>query len=133
MQLDARAAKLLTAGHHFTIDDCPGLRLKATATTRTWLYRDKSPVNGKMRQAKIGEWPAVCVSASIAGWEKLRKSRVSCVDAATEKRQAAAEAREADKEKRRNMKDPKLTVSRLCLDYHADRIEGDQLRPASLG
>lgn len=124
MQFDARAAKLLTAGQHFTIDECPGLRLKATATTRTWLYRYKSPVDGKMRQAKIGEWPAVSVSAAIAAWEKLRKARDSGVDAATEKRQAAAEARAAAQEKRHSAKEVKLTVSRLCQDYHAGRIEG---------
>jgi hypothetical protein len=43
---DARAAKALAAGNHLTFELAPGLRLKATASTRTWLYRYKSPLDG---------------------------------------------------------------------------------------
>jgi len=117
-----RAAKLLTAGQHFTIDECPGLRLKATATTRSLVYRYKSPVDGKMRQAKIGDWPAMSVSAAIAEWEKLRAARGGGIDAAAEKKKALAATRAAALERRQMKEASKLTVKRLCLDYHAGRM-----------
>lgn len=124
MQFDARAAKLLTAGQHFTITDCPGLRLEATATKRSWVYRYKSPVDARMRQTKIGEWPALSVSAAIAEWEKLRTARSGGVDVSTVKKQAAAAARAAAEEKRRSATVVRLTVGGLCQDYYAGRIEG---------
>ncbi len=122
MSFDARAAKLLAAGQHFTIDECPGLRLKASATTRAWIYRYKSPVDGKMRQAKIGDWPAMSISAAIAAWEKLRDDRGKGVDVAVNKRQAATEARADAKRRRTAEKEVKLTVLALCLEYHAKRV-----------
>jgi integrase len=122
MPFDARAAKLLEAGQHFTIDECPGLRLKATASTRTWVYRYKSPVDGKMRQSKIGEWPAMSVSAAIAEWEKLRIARGTGIDPAAVKKQAAADVRAAADEKRARAKAEKLTVRRLAQDYYEGRI-----------
>src|SRR4051812_13212915 len=75
MHFDARKAKLLTAGQHCTISDCPGLRLEASATRRTWVYRYKSPIDMRMRQVKIGEWPAMSMAAAVAAWETLRSKR----------------------------------------------------------
>jgi hypothetical protein len=58
---DARSAKLLPAGEHIVVDatEYPGLRLEATATRKTWTYRYKSPVDARMRQVKVGNWPFV--------------------------------------------------------------------------
>ena len=50
MRFDARRAKLLAPGEAIIVDDAPGLRLVATATRKTWTYRYKSPVDGRMRQ-----------------------------------------------------------------------------------
>lgn len=56
-------------------------------TTRTWTYRYKSPVDGRMRQVKIGAWPAMSVAAAAGEWEKLRAARDAGADPAAEKRQ----------------------------------------------
>jgi len=86
MQFDARAAKLLAPGAHIIMDDYPGLRLKATAASRAWVYRHKSPLDGKMRQIKLGDWPAVSVAAAIVKWESLKLQREDGRDPSVEKR-----------------------------------------------
>jgi len=73
MRLDARAAKLLQPGQHIVIDGCPGLRLVATATRRTWTYRYKSPTDGRMRQVALGGWPAMALAAAAGAWAAAGK------------------------------------------------------------
>jgi hypothetical protein len=90
MRLDARAAKQLLPDTHLPVDGCPGLRLEATASRRSWTYRYKSPVDGRMRQVKIGEWPAMPVAAAAGEWEKLRTLRDAGADPALAKRDARA-------------------------------------------
>ncbi len=89
MRFDARAAKQMQPGTHMTIDGCPGLRLEASASRRSWTYRYKSPVDGRMRQTKIGEWPALSLAAAMGEWEKLRSGRDAGSDPALAKRQQA--------------------------------------------
>ncbi|WP_246327029.1 integrase arm-type DNA-binding domain-containing protein [Burkholderia guangdongensis] len=60
-----------------SIDGCPGLRLKATQTRWAWVYRFKSPVDERMRQIKIGEWPALSLAAAVVAWEHLKDDRKS--------------------------------------------------------
>lgn len=95
MQFDARAAKLMQPGEHFTISDCPGLRLEATATTRAWVYRFKSPLDGKMRQIKIGNWPEVSPARAQVEWEDLRDARAAGRDPAMDKRKSRQRERDA--------------------------------------
>jgi integrase len=96
---DARAAKALQPGGHLTVDGAPGLRLVATASLRTWTYRFKSPLDGRMRQIRLGHWPAMGLPAALAAWEKVRNQRAAGADPAAEKRQrrrhAAVDARES--------------------------------------
>jgi len=87
MAFDAREARLLQPGQHITIDDQPGLRLEATKTRRTWTYRYKSPVDERMRQVKVGDWPAMSYHAAVAQWEVLRKRRDEGIDLALEKKE----------------------------------------------
>lgn len=75
MTFDARSMRLLSAGDHLTSDDYPGLRMVASAKHRTWTYRYKSPVDGRMRQVSLGRWPAVSTSAAIEAWEAARAER----------------------------------------------------------
>ncbi|RQT18187.1 DUF4102 domain-containing protein [Burkholderia contaminans] len=89
MRFDARTAKQLLPGAHLTIDGCPGLRLEATASRRSWIYRYKSPVDERMRQIKIGEWPALSIAAAAVEWERLRDQRNAGNDPALAKRKAA--------------------------------------------
>lgn len=69
MQFDARAAKLLKPKEHFTIDGYPGLRLVAMSNLKTSKYRYESPVDGKIRQIKLGHWPSMSLPAAIVAWE----------------------------------------------------------------
>lgn len=90
MYFDARAAKLLKSGEKLNIEGCPGLRLVASESRRTWTYRYKSPIDAGMRQVKIGEWPAMSIAVAASKWEKLRAARDSGRDPAKEKRATAA-------------------------------------------
>lgn len=122
MSFDARAAKLLPAGEHFTMPDCPGLRFEATATSRAWIYRYKSPVDGKMRQVKLGDWPAMSVNAAKFEWEKLRDQRAKGLDMAAERR--AKRVREKDEEQVARVKRAnKLTVHALAGLYLSGHVE----------
>src|SRR6202035_4454516 len=114
---DARTAKMLQAGEHIVIDGSPGLRLEATKSRRTWTYRFKSPIDGRMRQTKIGEWPAMSAAAATAQWEILRAMRDSGRDPAIEKR--------GEHQSRTSMvpQGGVYTVSRLCADYLAGHVE----------
>lgn len=73
MFFDARKAKQLAPGEHLLVDGCQGLRLVATESTRTWVYRYK--VGDKMKQARLGHWPAVPVQAAAAQWQAMRDAR----------------------------------------------------------
>lgn len=122
MYFDARAAKLLKPGEHMTLDDNPGLRLVCTATRRTWIYRYKSPVDGRMKQTKIGAWPAMSPAAAIVEWEKLRAARDSGRDIAAERRSDRAAARAV--ENGEIVPDTAgYTVRRLCKDYLTGHVE----------
>jgi integrase len=112
MEFSARAAKALAPGEHLIVPDAPGLRLVAMESKRTWTYRYKSPVNGAMRQVKLGHWPALGLPAALAAWHAVKAARDAGGDPAAEKKakradaaaQAAAEV---------------LTVRRVCDDYLA--------------
>lgn len=123
MQFDAKAAKLLEPGQHFTISDCPGLRLEATATTRTWVYRFKSPVDQRMRQVKIGAWPKLSIAGATVEWERLRAIRSEGRDPAEERRVDRQEEKTA-KQRSRDEALGRLTVRKLCDHY----LEGHVVR-----
>ena len=114
---DARAAKLLAPGEYLGLDDYPGLRLQASARVRSWIYRYRSPVDGRMRQVRIGRWPEMSVSAAIVAWEELKRRRDAGEDIAADKRVARAEARAQAAEQAERVKVQAYTVQRLCEDY----------------
>ena len=122
MQFDAKAAKLLEPGQHFTISDCPGLRLEASASTRSWVYRFKSPIDDRMRQVKIGTWPKMSLVAAMVEWEKLREIRAAGRDPAGERRAARKGEREAE-EAARAAASRRLTVRKLCDLYLEGQVE----------
>lgn len=109
---DARAAKALKAGDLLTVEGAPGLRLVATDTLRTWQYRYRSPVDGRMRQIRLGHWPAVGLPAALAAWERLKKARDAGADPAAERRSKRQEAAAAGQEQA-------YTVARAVSDYLA--------------
>lgn len=109
---DARAAKALRAGDLLMVDGAPGLRLVATETLKTWTYRYRSPVDGRMRQVRIGHWPAVGLPAALAAWERLKLARDAGADPAAEKRTKRLRAAAAGEEQA-------YTVERAVSDYLA--------------
>jgi integrase len=117
---DARAAKQLQPGTHLTIEACPGLRLQATARTRAWTYRYKSPVDGRMRQVKLGEWPAMSCPAAIVAWEDLRRAREAGDDPALARRATRAQTRAT---MARARSDSVLTVGRVAEAYLVGHVE----------
>ena len=75
MQFDARAAKLLKPGQHLVVGGCPGLRLEVTPSTKTWTYRYKSPIDGRMKQAVLGQWPHMGIMQAVQAWQEQRQQR----------------------------------------------------------
>ena len=113
MGFDARAAKVLATGEHIAVDGAPGLRLVATETKRTWTYRYKSPVDGLMRQLRLGHWPAMGLPAALAAWERARAERAAGGDPSVDRRQRRQETAEAARAEG-------YTVRRACDEYLAD-------------
>jgi hypothetical protein len=123
MSFDARAAKLLQPGAHLTIADCPGLRLEASTQARAWTYRYRSPIDGRMRQVKLGRWPAMSFHAAAADWEKLRAVREAGEDPALAKRQARVDQRVAARRIAEQKRSEAYTVRQLCSDFLSGHID----------
>ena len=116
---DARAARLLAAGDHLTFDEVPGLRLVATAKLRTWVYRFKSPVDGRMRQQRLGHWPAMAPAAALVAWQAARDLRGTGVDPVAQRRAAKLQAAELLAAERAGQRRQAYTVRRLVDEYLA--------------
>ncbi|NTV09172.1 MAG: integrase family protein [Zoogloea sp.] len=123
MTFSARDAKLLQPGQHLTLDEQPGLRLEATEKFRTWVYRYKSPVDGRMRQVKIGRWPEMSFHAAVVEWESLRRRRDAGEDVSAMRRVVRQEAREVAARAQEEAQAATYTVRVLCDDYLAGHID----------
>ncbi|RAM63114.1 tyrosine-type recombinase/integrase [Herbaspirillum rubrisubalbicans] len=127
MYFDARAAKLLQPGQHLVVPDHPGLRLQATESTRTWVYRYKSPVDGRMRQVKIGSWPAMSVAAAIVRWEELKVERDAGVDLAVQRRDGRKQAQELADSMKESERLASLSVAEVCRFYLEGHIRVNRM------
>lgn len=114
MYFDARAAKLLQPGEHMVIDGCPGLRLVATATRKSWTYRYKEVATGRMKQVSIGQWPAMAVQVAAAEWSALRGQRAGGVDPVAQ--------RKAERVVKRDQEHGPYTVQKLVDDFIGGRL-----------
>lgn len=114
---DARTAKALPAGDHLTFDGAPGLRLKATASKRTWVYRYKSPIDDRMRQVRLGHWPAMSATDALVAWQQARNLREGGGDPSAHRRALKTEQREQVESSRRERTSAAYTVRRLADDY----------------
>jgi integrase len=108
MYFDARQAKLLKPGQHIVVDGCPGLRLTATETRRTWAYRYKNAA-GLMKQVKIGPWPEMPVAEAAAKWQELRARRDGGEDLTV--------SRQAEKLKAKDDPEAGYTLGQMVADY----------------
>lgn len=115
MRFDARVAAKLPSGEHMTFEGFPGLRLQASTNRKSWTYRYKSPVDGRMRQVKLGEWPAMAFAAAIAAWETSRVERDTGAElSALRRKKERAAARPSPDD---------YTVRQLCRDYLEGYVE----------
>lgn len=117
MKFDPRAAKLMKAGDQMVIEGAPGLRLVASSAGRSWIYRYRSPVDGKMRQMKFGMWPALSIGMAAAEWERLRNVRQSGADPALRRKEQRQEAERAAAEALRKRQSEQRTVAVLAGEY----------------
>jgi integrase len=129
---DARTAKQLPAGEHLTFIDYAGLRLSASTKSKNWVYRYKSPVDGRMRQISIGKWPAISFHAAVVAWENLKKERDAGGDPALKlkegKQQKKATIIEAEKAK----KELDYTVRNLCDDFLDGYVDINRARKGAV-
>jgi integrase len=112
MLFDPRAAKLLQPGEHIVVDGCKGLRLEATTVGKAWTYRYKSPVDGRMRQIKIGNWPAVSASAAASKWQEIKDQRDAGIDPSVQKKAKRIAAAEGV-----------YTVAKMVEDYYSGHLK----------
>ena len=122
MSFDARSIKLLPVGQHLTSPDYPGLRVVATLNCLSWVYRFKSPVDGRMRQLRLGRWPGMSVSAAIEAWVNAKSERDGGADPAANARTARREAREEAEQARRTEEQNAYTVARVCDEYYLGHV-----------
>lgn len=115
MCFDGRVAATLPSGEHLTFEGFPGLRLQASMSGKSWTYRHKSPVDGRMRQVRFGEWSAMAFAAAISAWEKSRVERDSGAElSALRRKWIEATARPSP---------ATCTVRELCRDYLDGHVE----------
>lgn len=111
MYFDARAAKQLQPGNHIVVDGCLGLRLVASTAGKAWIYRYQIPLVDRMRQIKLGQWPAMPASSAAARWQELKALRDSGIDPAQKK-----------KEMRQSQTAGVYTVAHAVADYVAGHL-----------
>ncbi|MBL7088852.1 Arm DNA-binding domain-containing protein, partial [Acidovorax sp.] len=92
MQFDARAAKALQPGAYIVVQGCNGLRLVASSSRKTWIYRYKHPATGQMKQVRLGHYPEVPPVDAAARWAELRAVRDAGGDPQAVRKLAAAPA-----------------------------------------
>lgn len=114
MFFDARQAKLLKPGQHIVIQGCPGLRLVATQTRKTWTYRYRSPLDEALRQVKLGHWPAMPPAEAMVRWQQLRELRDAGGDPAEAKKEKRAAASAAARA---------YTLGQMVEDYWRSYLE----------
>lgn len=121
MEFDAHRARNLQDREFLTVPHCPGLRLLAGKGRRTWTYRYKSPVDQRIRQLRLGSWPAMALKEAIAEWSRARAQRDDGVDLAVQRRtgKQAAQAEAA-----RPTPQGPCTVRTLVDDYVEHELRG---------
>lgn len=81
MRFDARAAAKPPSGDHMTFEGFSGLRLQASTNRKSWTYRDKSAVDSRRRQVKLGVWPAMSFAGAIAEHILAREAEADATSA----------------------------------------------------
>lgn len=123
MQFDAREVKLLPEGAVLLFDGYPGLRMSVSKNKRAWIYRYKSPVDGRMRQCRIGVWPAMSHLKAAVEWEALRALRNSGQDPVLMKRKIKADSKQEVAKQNEEKRIASFTIKQLCDLYLEGHIK----------
>ena len=123
------SAKAIEAMKHSSpikadVGENSGLRVKCGSTgVKTFFYRYKSPVSGKLTQIKIGNYPAVSLAAARVELEKLKTLRRSGVCPKLEK-QEKEQAIKAEQERVvKAAKSKSFSIESLVELYLSEYIE----------
>lgn len=125
MYFDVRAAKLLAPGKVLAVEGCPGLRLVAVKSSKTWTYRYRD-VAGRLKQVKLGSWPEMNIQEALGIWAKYRADREAGVNIVEQRKQAKEESKKA----LLPQEEAVYSVKRLTQDYvdghlaHSRKPEG---------
>jgi integrase len=114
-----RRARALKHGDWLTFDDYPGLRLERNGKSRLFLYRYKSPVDGKSRRTRIGRWPAVTWERAVTRHQELRMLREDGIDPRLARREKRATERAAHEASRKASKRSRITARKIVEAYLA--------------
>ena len=123
-KFDAAEARALASGAWLTFAGYPGLRLACYGpAARMWTYRYRSPLDGRLRQIKLGRWPAIGWEKAVARWDERRRARDDGTDPQIDKRRKRAEARANHAAERAARVRNSTTVEDLCRFFLKDHIE----------
>jgi integrase len=125
-EFDPADARRLKAGEWLTFPAYPGLRLKrASKQVFGWAYRYRSPIDGRLRQIKLGNWPATPWTKAVTRWDELRHARNDGTDPQLERRRKRTEAREKHAAELVLKKRRRVTVEAVVRFYLEERIPKD--------
>ena len=117
------AARALPVKGWLTFEGKAGLRL-ARVSTRvwTWRYRYRSPVDARVRQVKLGNWPAISWEKAVARWDEASRACTDGTDPQLERRATRARARADHVAAEALTKRDKVTVVKVARTYLAEHI-----------
>jgi len=113
----AAAARALEDGGVLTFDGRPGLRLLRQGEVRRFVYRYRSPVDGRTHVHKIGRWPSTSWEKAVAKWEKLAEARDEGRDPVRERKAAIAAARASVDAERTHKRRAAVTGEKIVRAY----------------
>jgi len=77
MRFDPRAVKLLKVGQHINVEGCRGLRIERTPAGINRVWRYGSPVDGRAKRMKLGQWPEMSAGDALSRWERVGAERAA--------------------------------------------------------
>jgi integrase len=128
-RFDVAAVRAMKSGDWFTFAGHSGLRLERNGASRTFLDRYRSPVDGRLRQVKLGRWPAISFEKAAVRWDEVQRLLDDGIDPQLERRRKRAEARTAHVAERKAKRAKAITVAKVVEHYVTHQIR-PRRRPA---
>ncbi|MDH3317664.1 MAG: tyrosine-type recombinase/integrase [Gammaproteobacteria bacterium] len=119
---DAAKARALKDGRWLVYEGYSGLRLHCHGRARTWVYRYRSPVDARVRQIRLGRWPAVSWEIAVARWDDRRRQRDDGNDPQLDRRARVAQAKAQSNAARVARIRDNVTVERVIERYLDEHV-----------